>query len=358
MSKKICTSPNYNYVFDTENGKFYRWGKTFEDNPEYSPFGPEILDIEISTTCHGINGEPCSFCYKSNGPDGTYMSFCEFEKLFSKLNKELTQIAFGIGDIDANPDLEKILLHCRSNSVIPNITINGSRLSPEIIELLKNCGAVSVSMYDKDCCYDAVRSLTDKGYKQVNIHMLLSEETYDTCFNLITDLQSDKRLSKLNSLVFLLLKPKGNRNNYHLIKEIKQYKKLITECLKKNINFGFDSCVATIFLKVMKNHPNFNQFLSSVEPCESFGTFSAYINVSQDYYPCSFAEDTEGWKEGIRVSDFENIKDLWFSNKVIEWRNKSLTTSKSCNCGVKQHCRPCLIYDINSICRRGGSQYG
>jgi len=61
--KKILVSDHYNYFFDKKTGYFARWGKTMEDDPQYSPYGPEILDIEVTTICD--NG--CPFC----SPKGT-----------------------------------------------------------------------------------------------------------------------------------------------------------------------------------------------------------------------------------------------------------------------------------------------
>ena len=60
---RVMCHPNYNWVFNKKGGTFMRWGKTYEDDPNFSPIGPEILDLEIS-----VNGCPnnCKFCYKGN----------------------------------------------------------------------------------------------------------------------------------------------------------------------------------------------------------------------------------------------------------------------------------------------------
>jgi len=52
-----------------------RWGKTEQDDPQFSPFGPEILDIEISVNgCKGAGGKICKMCSpagtKVNTPNG------------------------------------------------------------------------------------------------------------------------------------------------------------------------------------------------------------------------------------------------------------------------------------------------
>ncbi len=201
--KKVRT-PDYNYNFNPKNGAFVRWGKTLKDDPTWSPLGPEIMDIEISTICHGI-GMPCTFCYKSNLAQGRNMSLETFKRMFDKFPPNLTQIAFGIGDIDGNPDMIGIFQHCRDNGVIPNVTINGARLTDGYANTLSQlCGAVAVSRYNpKDVCYDAVKKLTDLGMDQVNIHMLVSEQTFKGCLEVLDEIKTDPRLSKLNAVVFL-----------------------------------------------------------------------------------------------------------------------------------------------------------
>jgi len=71
----LLLSKNYNFTYDKETGYFRRWGEKYEDDPSYSPIGGEILDIEITTICKGINGKLCPFCSpkgtKINTPDGT-----------------------------------------------------------------------------------------------------------------------------------------------------------------------------------------------------------------------------------------------------------------------------------------------
>jgi hypothetical protein len=106
-NKTILHSKDYNFIFDRKTGFFARWGKTQEDDPEYSPFGPEIADIEIATSCKGV-GTPCDFCYKKNNPNGEYMTLETFKVLFAKFPPILTQIAVGIGDLPQHKYYKKI----------------------------------------------------------------------------------------------------------------------------------------------------------------------------------------------------------------------------------------------------------
>ena len=331
MLKKV-RSDNYNYDFDTDNGFFARWGATPKDDPCIAP-APEILDIEVSTICHGI-GTPCKFCYKSNTGVGENMTFDTFKKIFDNMPSHLTQIAFGIGDIDSNPDLFKMFDYARNSgrTVIPNVTTNGWKLTDELAGKLKQyCGAVAVSRYNpKDVCYDAVKKLTDLGMKQINIHQLVSKETLDNCMETIADMKTDPRLAKMNAVVFLTLKPKGERNTYSIVSD-DDYAKLIDTCLKNKINFGFDSCSANRFLKTANKMEGLaGKFDSVAEPCEST-LFSSYINVEGKFFPCSFAEGEGEWKEGL---DAVNCKDflteIWNHPKTLKFRSDLLMCGRNC----------------------------
>jgi MoaA/NifB/PqqE/SkfB family radical SAM enzyme len=328
---KVLRSANYNYMFDRKTGNFARWGKTREDDPQFGPFGPELMDIEISTICK----KACKWCYKSNTSKGTYMSFDTFKKLFAKFPKTLTQIAFGIGDIRGNPDIWKIMQYCRDNKIVPNVTINGDGITKSIAKkLVSVCGAIAVSDYG-EVCYKTVKQLTDLGHTQINIHALLCNETYDNCFKLIDDSISDKRLEKLNAMVFLWLKPKGKRNVFTPIKSLAKYKALVDYAFLNKARIGFDSCSASSFLKTIEDRVDYKQIAQMVEPCEST-LFSYYINVDGVGYPCSFTEGEDGFKgiNVLRCKDF--VKGVWYNKETVKFRAR--------NC---KNCRQCQAFDLS-----------
>lgn len=345
MIKKV-RSNNYNYNFNTETGFFARWGKTPEDDPMFSPFGPEILDLEIS-----INGCPngCKFCYKANtNTKPTNMSFNTFKYIIDKMPKGLTQIAFGITGVQTNPDFIKMLKYCKKKNIVPNFTLSGIDLTDEIAEkVVKYIGAVAVSAYeiDKNVCYNTVKKFIDLGIKQTNIHLFTSQETMPFVYEVLNDRMTDSRLKDINAIVFLKCKPKGRaKNNFHT-PDTEDFNKLVSYCLNNDIAFGFDSCSAKDFENAINSHPNLNdnqkqQMIMMAESCESFGLFSSYINVFGSYFPCSFAEGEGDWKEGISVVDCNDfIKDIWYHPKVVKYRKRSLT-----NC-YQSGCRKCLIFD-------------
>jgi len=330
---KVFRSPNYNYDFNKNTGYFERWGRAKKDDPSSAP-GPEIVDLELSTICSGVNNKPCQFCYKKNTAQGKNMDLETFKRLFHKLPRSITQLAAGIGNIDGNPDLFKIFKYCRENDynqVIPNITINGDRLTDERAELLaKYCGAVAVSYYDKDICYNAVKKLTDLGMTQCNIHYFTSAETYQKAFEVLDDIKKDPRLSKLNAIVMLGLKCKGRAEKGFNRVGDESFKKLVDYCFEHEIRFGFDSCSAPKFIKSIKDNDRKEIFEMMAEPCES-GLFSMYISVTGEFYPCSFMENSEGWEKGIDVLNCDDfIKDVWNNPRTISWRKRLLNNKRNC----------------------------
>ena len=374
--RKVISSPNYNLVFDMETGNMMRWGKTPDDDPTMCPWGPEIADVEISTVCNGIGRsmetrQPCSWCYKSNTGTGENMSLETFKNVFAHLNaaNTLTQIAFGIGDIDSNPDLWDIMAYCRKNNVIPNITVNGMGIDSYVAaKLASTCGAVAVSHYGpahENNCFNTVESLAEAGLKQVNIHKLLSKQTISGCYDLIDKVRTakdskhgpfalDRRLAGLKAIVFLLLKPKGDRNSLDSIVSMEDYQKLMDYAQASGVAVGMDSCSAPMALKTLPA-----SVIPSVEPCEST-LFSIYVNTQGEMFPCSFTEGTPGWETGIDLTGpvpsddrckVQTAMAMWYHPRVLVWRAALQKSSSGCSgCGTQQYCRSCPVYDI-TICQ-------
>jgi radical SAM protein with 4Fe4S-binding SPASM domain len=332
LTKMLC-SPEYNYIFGLGDGHLMRWGINENIDPELCKYGPEILDIEVSTICH----KGCNFCYKSNTSVGKNMSFDTFKHILDIMPQTLTQIAFGIGDLNANPDLWQMMRYCRDHLVIPNLTINGENMTPQYYDLVaSNCGACAVSLYDKDTCYNAVKELTDRGMTQVNIHSLLSEETYDRCMQTLKDSLTDPRLAKLNATVFLFLKPRGTRNTLHKLTNIDKFKELVNYAFEYDIRIGFDSCTSPMFLEAIKDREDYDELFKCVDPCEST-LFSYYINADGRGFPCSFNEDGEGI-DIAHATDF--VKDVWNNPATIAFRQRLLANKD------ERGCRMCPTYDL------------
>jgi MoaA/NifB/PqqE/SkfB family radical SAM enzyme len=343
---KLVRSENYNYNFNKNTGYFERWGKLKKDDPQFA-FANEILDIEITDICAGPRRScdktgdtgytykrvPCEFCYKSNTPNNKKnMSLDNFKIILDKMKVHniINQLAFGAdAQAESNPDLWAMADYARANGVIPNITV--ADISDEVADkLVKVMGAVAVSRYaDKSVCYDSVKKLADRGLKQVNIHQLVCVETLDQVKETFRDSKTDERLKGLNAIVMLSLKKKGRGVGYNSLSQ-EQFKELVDLAFDSHISIGFDSCGCGKFLLSIKGRPDYKELEMLTEPCES-GIFSSYIDVNGNFFPCSFAEGTENWKDGLDVIHCENfVKDIWNHPRVIEFRNTLLKCGRNC----------------------------
>ena len=325
------------HLYSSEaGGMTCKWGKTFKDNPTHCPYGPEIADIEITTSCAGIRDvtglrAPCVHCYKSCSPSGTYMKFEDFKEVFACLTKQLTltQIALGVdAQAKGNPDLEKILQYCRDNKVMPNITV--ADIDQETAKLLAiYCGAIAVSWYplrNENCCFESLKLLAEARAKynpmlQLNIHSLLALETLPYFDSLIEHLEGDLR-GIVRATVLLSLKKKGRGIGWHVV-EFDAYRRLVDKFMDRGLAVGFDSCGANKFLRYIEESGKDKSLEQFVEACESC-MFSCYINVHGDFFPCSFMEGEGGWKEGIHVADYDDFREIWEGDRVSEWRRRAL----------------------------------
>lgn len=350
---KVCISESYNFTFDKLTGDFKRWGKDYNDDPQYAPIGPEIWDCECTTICNGIKNvdgheSPCRFCYKSNTMNGSNLSFNDFKTMIDLFPKSLGQIAFGADSkAKSNQDLWKMMEYCRLQGVIPNITV--ADVDDCVADKLKQyCGAVAVSRYaNKDICYDSIKKLaTDRKMKQINIHAMLSTQTFEMCMETVRDMMADKRLKDMNAVVFLGLKKRGRAADGDFdILPFQKFRDLIMFCMENDIRFGFDSCSAPRFEKTVREmelaEDVKKNLIGCSESCES-GIFSFYTSVEGKYFPCSFTEGIKKWEDGISMLDADNfLNDIWYNDKNVRWRSKLIQSQKN-------GCRQCMSFpEIN-----------
>lgn len=350
--RKTLQSENINYLFNKKTGLSIVYGENKEDDPDYSPYGPFIMDIEITTICKGINNVPCKFCYKGNTLIGNNMSFDVFKKIFDKLPHQFDdsgkkifltqQVAMGVdSQCISNPDANKIFNYCRDNGVIPNITV-ADITEEKAKELASVMGAVAVSHYPKmyngdNLCFNSVKYLTDAGLKQVNIHQLLAKETLDDVYQLLQNVKTDDRLKGLNAVVFLSLKKVGRGKRFNSVSQ-SDYNDIVKYCIDNNIKFGFDSCGCFKFLNAVKDHDDFKKFEQMAEPCESL-RFSGFINVDGNFFPCSFLDEKNTVDEGLDILNCNNfIDDIW-NNMYSKIFRDSCIDNMRCK-------RGCPIYNI------------
>ena len=312
---KSLRSPGYNYHFNKETGLFVRWGINVDDDPQWSPYGPEIADIEIST---GDCSSGCPWCYKSNGGgQGVHMGLSTFRDVLDALPQTVTQVALGITDADANPDFVNILEACREDGIIPNYTTSGFGLTPEIEEATARlCGAVAVSIYphNRNVAWDAVRRFIALGMEQVNVHLLYHASNVAFVLDVLKEAES---VEGLNAVVLLGLKPKGGAEGWLPLGQ-EAFGEIVDSA---KVRIGFDSCSAPKFEQWAKGAGREDLLIFS-EPCES-ALFSIYIDVWGNAWPCSFAE---GHPSLLPTE----LDEAWRSPQFREFRERLLENNREC----------------------------
>lgn len=135
---KVVVGPDYNFIFIKESGFFQRWGRTVNDDPLYSPIGPEILDIEIS-----VNGCPnaCPFC----SPEGTLVLTPVGVKQIEQVSKGDIVLGFDVSseEITQQEVVETYDRYYEGDMI--DIELNNGRilsLTPEHLVFTKNRGEI------------------------------------------------------------------------------------------------------------------------------------------------------------------------------------------------------------------------
>ena len=244
----------------------------------------------------------------------------------------MQQIAFGICDIGTNPDFFKMLAYCREFDVIPNYTCHALDMNEEYAKLTaKYCGAVAISVYNKEKSYNAVKTLADAGMKQINFHVIAHDKSYNKIFSILDDLTTDERIkSKVKAVVLLKYKAKGNGVGKFKHLSDEQYREIINYATERNIGIGFDSCSAHAYLRVIKNDKDYDKKAMCAEPCES-ACFSSYINHKGEFFACSFCENEGMWQTGIPVLEAPDFEEsVWNNYQTIRFRKMLLNNERKC----------------------------
>ena len=175
---------------------------------------------------------------------------------------------------------------------------------------------------------------------------------------LVDSYTKDPRIQKLNAIIFLTVKPIGERNTFKNLTDFNKYQELVNYASDNMVPIGFDSCGCYNFLNSVKNTPHGETYSTYAESCEST-LFSIYVNCDGVVSPCSFTEKINGTLlETLdtmnEVIDLNNCNDLlmdvWYSNKFNKFRRALLSTVDTDN---QVGCRYCPAYHLNMKDRKG-----
>ena len=322
---------DYHFLADSESGVTFRWGKTWDDNPSFSPV-PELADISISNRC----SKGCSFCYKDSTPDGKLMSIEEYCQVLDSLQSHeygtVFQIAIGGGEPLEHPDFMKIVEETIKRGIVLNFTTNGQHLTKDICSALKGkLGAMAISASSINDL-KRIRLAIDcaEGLK-VNIHYILSRSSIEEATKIVNGTYNDL-LRGINAIVFLTYKPAGRGSKIHLLRLDAETQAFVNavKSPQTSCKIGFDACFVPMLIrgKAVRNE--------MVDTCEG-GFFSVYIDENMRVSPCSFS----GSRDSYSLKEFD-FYDIWL-NKLQLYRDRVKNDCKR-DCHARQMCRGCCPY--------------
>ena len=338
-------SDEYNFIGDTASGMTFRWGRTFEENPQFAPW-PELADISISNHCT----KGCDFCYRDSRPNSSFMSIDDYEHLIKQLSHpkwgNVFQIAIGGGEPLEHPDFMNIIDITLKHGIVPNFTTNGEHLTNDVItRLKKKVGAVALSAIDiNEVDTQLVKKLKKNNIK-CNIHYVLNNQNIIQAIDILNG-EYNSNLQDANSIIFLTYKPLGRADKHYQLKLDSNFMSFVNLIDKNQCStrIGFDAC----FVPMLMHYTYVD--LKYIDPCEC-AFFSVYIDENLMVSPCSFSNNKD-YAFSLREYSFEHIWTMLFH----EYRN-SMINKCSRECKNKIECRGCCPYFNNiTLCYMSGGQ--
>jgi len=242
-------SKDYNFIGDTITGTTFRWGESFDKNPQYAPW-PELVDISISNHC----SKECDFCYRDSKPDNSFMSLEDYEYLLKQLRHphwgNVFQVALGGGEPLEHPDFIKIIDITLVYGVIPNFTTNGKYLTNDLIMKLKDkLGAIAISTLDITTIDKDIIENLKKNRIKCNLHYVLNYYNLDQAVDILSG-KYNQYLRYVNSIIFLTYKPLRRADSSRVLKMDKNFPTFVNlvDNNSCSIRIGFDACFVPMLM--------------------------------------------------------------------------------------------------------------
>lgn len=324
---------DYHFVADAKTGVTMRWGKTIQDNPTFAPV-PELADISISNHCT----KGCDFCYRSSSNNREWMSVEDYCHVLDNMHHpqygNVFQVALGGGEPLEHPDFIRIIDETVRREIVPNFTTNGLHLTEDICKSIQGkLGAVALSATSIDeISVKTVEMLRCFGI-ETNVHYVLSSKNIVEATGIAKGL-FNKRLEKVNAVIFLTYKPAGRGSVRGVVTRGEKFDDFIEAIGDKNIKrpkLGFDACFVPMLLS--------RSVVSSalVDCCEG-GFFSVYVDHKKNVSPCSFCGD----KDSFSLDEYD-FYDIW-NNKFEAFRKQQENHCQNTSCIGHSLCRGCCPY--------------
>lgn len=154
---------------------------------ELIPKTPELVDIKLTDVCH----IGCAWCYQGSVSDSLHGKLDVIKTVIKSLDPEITEVAYGGGDVLMHPNIVEILEFSREHGLSSsNITMNWQsilRYPDEVKSVMPLLDAIGCSITGAGQIKQVVEKLKEYGhYTPERI-----------CFHVIPDLYSKRLITKI-----------------------------------------------------------------------------------------------------------------------------------------------------------------
>ena len=297
---------------------------------------PEMMDISITNKC----GFGCSYCYQSSQSDGKHARQDLVEKTLLGFETVPYQIAIGGGEPTLHPDLPYILGMARGIGTIPNLTTNGSNLTPEIMDAINEvCGGVALSYHQHkglDYFRRTYMFMKENLNCQLNVHLIADNMVIKG----IEDLISLHDEIGPVSLVLLGYHPTG-RGFISSCMTRTTYTRDLPNAIRKIMKLGANISFSEGLLPYFISRPEIG--VNTAFAMYGEGQFSCYVDTNGRMHRSSFNLETDTksdtifnkssqsiWEEGFSHVDTHFANDCYFCTHKSRCRSSCVELSMLC----------------------------
>ena len=332
-----------NYMRELGLGESELWNTSDESIGLLS--APTEVHFSITERC----SVRCQHCYVDAGEQTP--GELDVESLRRALDilseMKVFHIAFSGGDAMERPELFELAQYARSKYIIPNFTVSGFNMDPEVAQKMRIFGQVNVSIDGVGEKYSAFRAqhmfkIADKAVDLLveagvatGINCLVGRKTFEG----IEELFKYAKAKKVNHISFLRFKPAGRAKRFYEKEKITHRQKIDLVPMLEKLSTKYNLNIKTdcSFMPMICYHR---------PPLESFETMASY--------GCEAGNVLMGMKSNGRVtacSFLNNAPDISIFDLKSALRNHNCFEKiRNWSQTAVEPCRSCKYL---SICKGG-----
>ncbi|MBF0223823.1 MAG: radical SAM protein [Desulfobacterales bacterium] len=281
----------------------------------------------------------CPHCYMSAGDNEKGELSTESIKQALKILSDMKvfHAALGGGEALERPDLFEIADYARKVGIVPNLTISGLHVTPNIAEKMRCFGQVNISMDGLEEYYGVFRGRNFFKIADTALDYLIQAgvPTGINCvvgknnFEHIPKIFSYAAQKQLNEIEFLRLKPSGRCSELYYKEKTTYKQNIILTPLLSSLSAKYDitAKIDCSFVPMFCYHNPPHEMIDKMATygCEA-GNVLLGIRSNGSVSGCSFLSQTD-----ISVFDFNSgySSKKYFKN-FLSWTNLAKEPCKSC----------------------------